>query len=70
FAGTRGYLDGLEVGDVKRFEEGLLQYLNSERSDVLELIRERKYLRNKKTQDTEPEDKLKAAVEDYAKSFA
>ncbi len=70
YAGTRGYLDKLPVGDVKRFEEELLRYLNGERKDVLELIRTKKFLVDKKKNDTEVESALKDAIETFAKNFA
>jgi F-type H+-transporting ATPase subunit alpha len=36
FAGVNGYLDKLAVGDVGKFEQGLLGYMRSEGKDVLE----------------------------------
>jgi F-type H+-transporting ATPase subunit alpha len=64
YAGTRGYLDKLPLADVKRFEEGLLAHLNGPKKDVLAAIRDKKEL----SEDVEA--KLKAAIEDFAKSFA
>jgi F-type H+/Na+-transporting ATPase subunit alpha len=40
FAGTRGYLDTLQVVDVRRFEAGLLEDVRSRHKDVLAGIRE------------------------------
>ena len=39
FAGTKGHLDAIPVGDVGRFESGLLEYFRSRHSDILEGIR-------------------------------
>jgi len=65
YAGTQGYLDGLDVSDVGRFETDLLQFLRSKRQDVLDFI----------TKDDpkikgEAEDKLKGAIDEFAKDFA
>ena len=39
FAGTKGYLDDLEVSDVRRFEAELLEYMSARRRDILDTIR-------------------------------
>jgi len=39
FAGTRGYLDTVQVSDVGRFESSMLSELKSKRPEVLEAIR-------------------------------
>ena len=64
FAGVSGYLDGIEVGDIGRFESGLLEHLRSAASDVLDTIRDEQKLSD------ETEAKLKAAIEAFGKSFA
>jgi F-type H+-transporting ATPase subunit alpha len=64
YAGTRGYLDKLAVSDVKRFEQGLLGYLNGPKKDVLAAIRDKKQL------DDATEAALKGAIEEFAKTFA
>ena len=38
YAGTRGYLDNVEVADVIRYESELLEWFNSRHSDVLRSI--------------------------------
>ena len=38
YAGTKGYLDKIEVSDVSRFEAGLLAHLRGKASDVLVMI--------------------------------
>jgi len=64
YAGTRGYLDGLSVSDVSRFEADLLRHLHSEHGDLLSSIREEKKL----TDDSE--GKLKAALDKFTEHFA
>ena len=64
FAGVNGYLDGIEVGDIGRFESGLLEHLRSAASDVLDTIRDEQKLSD------ETEVKLKAAIDAFGKSFA
>ena len=64
FAGVRGYLDGIEVADVTRFEEGLMSQVRAQHADILESIRTEREL----SDDTE--GKLAAVVEAFAKTFA
>ncbi len=64
FAGTQGYLDPLPVNRVGAFEEGLLTFMREKHADILETIRAEKEL-----SDTTRE-KLREAVEAYAKAFA
>src|SRR5579885_2728028 len=64
FAGVNGYLDKLAVSDVRRFESGLLGAMRSKHKDVLDGIRTQKQLT------PELEGKLKAAIDEFAKSFA
>ena len=42
FAGTGGFLDALEIADVKEFEKGLLQYLHEKYPDLIEKVRSTK----------------------------
>jgi F-type H+-transporting ATPase subunit alpha len=65
YAGTNGYLDELPVGDVGRFESGLLAHLRSNAQDVLDFISDEDPKIKGKA-----EDKVKAAVEAFSKSFA
>ncbi|MFN0028487.1 MAG: F0F1 ATP synthase subunit alpha [Acidimicrobiales bacterium] len=39
FAGTRGYLDRIEIPDVRRFEDELLDWFRSRNGDMLDAIR-------------------------------
>ena len=65
YAGTKGYLDKIEVSDVSRFEAGLLAHLRGKASDVLDMI----------TKDDpkikgDAEVQIKAALDDFAADFA
>ncbi|UAK23411.1 F0F1 ATP synthase subunit alpha [Sphingomonas nostoxanthinifaciens] len=64
FAGTNGYVDTVPVADVTRYEAAMLAYLRSDAADVLKAIRDSKDF----TDDTK--SKLKAALEQFAKTFA
>jgi F-type H+-transporting ATPase subunit alpha len=64
YAGVNGYLDKIEVAQVRKFESGLLSLLRTKSADILEDIRKTGDL----TADTEK--KLKAVTDDYAKTFA
>jgi F-type H+-transporting ATPase subunit alpha len=65
FAGTKGYLDKIAVKDVGRYEAGLLKHLRSNHADLLADI-----TNNDRKVKGELEDKIKAALNAYAKDFA
>ncbi len=65
YAGTKGYLDAVDVKDVGRFEEGLLAHLRQKNADLLAEITEK----DPKIKG-EIEDKIKAALDAYASDFA
>jgi F-type H+-transporting ATPase subunit alpha len=64
YAGTNGFIDGIEVGAVTRYEAAMLSYLRSDHADVLKTIRETKTL------DDDTAAKLKAALTEFGKTFA
>ena len=64
YAGVNGYLDPLPVKDVQRFETELLRFMRGEHPDILASIRDTKEISK------ETGDKLKAAVDAFAKAFA
>ncbi len=64
FAGVRGYLDGVDVADVGRFEAQLLDHLRSQHGDLLATIRDEQALSD------DADKKLASVVDDFAKSFA
>jgi F-type H+-transporting ATPase subunit alpha len=61
---VNGYLDKLAVGDVGRFEQGLLSHLRTVGKEVLDGIRKEKALSD------DLRAKLKAEVDAFAKTFA
>ncbi len=65
YAGTKGFLDNVDVKDVGRFEAGLLTHLRQNNADLLEDI-----TNNDRKVKGELEDSIKAAVEAFAKDFA
>ena len=65
YAGTQGYLDNVDVKDVGRFEQGLIAHLRQKNADLLADITD-----NDRKVKGELEDKIKAALDDYAKDFA
>uniref|UniRef100_UPI0040471B11 F0F1 ATP synthase subunit alpha n=1 Tax=Yoonia sp. TaxID=2212373 RepID=UPI0040471B11 len=65
YAGTKGYLDKIDVKSVGRFEAGLLKHLRTNARDVLDMItKEDPKIKG------EAEDKVKAAIDAFAKDFA
>jgi F-type H+-transporting ATPase subunit alpha len=56
FIGVRGYLDGIDITDVGRFEHGALSELKEKHADLLAAI--------------QVEDKLAAAFDEYRRAFA
>ncbi len=65
FAGTQGFLDELAVKDVTRFEQGLLTHLRSKHQALLDDITQ-----NDRAVKGELDEKIRAAVSEYAKDFA
>ncbi|MDH4099121.1 MAG: F0F1 ATP synthase subunit alpha [Nitrospirota bacterium] len=63
FAGANGYIDDIPVEAVRRFEKELLQFLRLKHDDLRTDIRTRKQI------DDENKPKVKAALEDFKKSF-
>jgi F-type H+-transporting ATPase subunit alpha len=64
FAGVNGYLDGLEVGQVTRYEQGLLSDFRANHADLLATIRDSGEI------SSDTEGKLKEALDAYTKTFA
>jgi F-type H+-transporting ATPase subunit alpha len=65
FAGIKGYLDKIAVREVGRFEKGLLNHLRSNHADLLNdiTVNDRKVA-------GELQDKIKAAIDEFAGDFA
>ncbi|PIE16959.1 MAG: F0F1 ATP synthase subunit alpha [Rhodobacterales bacterium] len=65
YAGTKGYLDKVDLKDVGRFEEGLLAHLRQKNPELLAEITDK----DPKIKG-EIEDKIKAALDAFAANFA
>ena len=63
FAGVNGYLDGIKVADVQRFERAFLEELREKGADILKAIRDSGDL------DAETEKKLRALLDGFTKKF-
>lgn len=63
FAGTNGFLDDLETPEVLSFEEGLYEFMETNKGSLLQEIREKKEL------DDDLKEKLKEAISDYKDRF-
>jgi F-type H+-transporting ATPase subunit alpha len=64
FAGTRGYLDRVNIPDVSRFEHSMLGELRSTKPELLEAIR------NEREITDSTEKGLSAFLEGFARTFA
>jgi F-type H+-transporting ATPase subunit alpha len=65
YAGTNGYLDKVAMSDVGRFEAGLLAHLRGKHEALLDDI-----TNNDRKVKGELEDKVKAALDEFAADFA
>jgi F-type H+-transporting ATPase subunit alpha len=63
FAGVRGLVDDIEAGDIKRFEAGLLNFVDEKYKDIIDTIEKEKKL------DDALEEKIKAAILEYKELF-
>lgn len=64
YAATRGFMDDVEVDRIREFESGLLDFLRSSKSDILADLKERAVI------DADIEGRLKAAINEFKKSFS
>ena len=64
FAGVRGHLDGINVREVTRFEEGLLSEMRAKHGGIMAAINESGDL------DDDAEKRVEAIVSSFAKTFA
>ena len=65
YSGTAGYLDDIEVKSVTRFEKGLVDYLRSECTELLEDL-----TNNDRKVDGELENSIKKAIEAFKGNFS
>jgi F-type H+-transporting ATPase subunit alpha len=63
YAATKGFLDNVDIEQVRRYEEDLYRFLDARHPDVLSGIAEKKIL------DDDLKAKLEAALKDFAKQF-
>lgn len=61
YAGTKGFLDDIEVTQVQKFEQELLEHIANSHADILSEMEETKSLPD--------EDKLKAVINDFKATF-
>ncbi len=64
YAGTKGYLDDIPVSEVNRFEQEFYTFIDAKHSSILDSIRDKKNL------DSDTEEELKKAIEDFKSQFA
>jgi F-type H+/Na+-transporting ATPase subunit alpha len=64
WAATKGFVDDVPMENVKKFEQGLLSFIENAKGGLLEKMRERKKL------DEEVENELRAAVTEFKERFA
>ncbi|GGF95908.1 F0F1 ATP synthase subunit alpha [Paenibacillus aceti] len=64
YTAVKGYLDDINLGDVRRFESEFLSFVKSQHDEVLQSIRDTKDL----TADNE--EKLKEVIEKFKRGFA
>ncbi|MBO8172009.1 MAG: F0F1 ATP synthase subunit alpha [Bacillaceae bacterium] len=62
YAVTKGFMDDIPVGDVRRFEKEMHSYFEHNKKELLDHIRD--------TGELPDEDQLKAAIEEFKKGFA
>jgi len=64
YAGTKGYLNDIAVGDVVKFEAELHAFFAQKYSNILDAIKAKKKI------DDETEAELKAALEEFKTVFS
>lgn len=63
YAATRGFMDDVPVDQVRTFESAYLDYLRNAKADILADLKEREVI------DADIEGRLKAAIEEFKKTF-
>lgn len=63
FAGVRGYLDGVAVRDITRFERQFLADMRANHADILKAIRDEQKISD------EVEAKLKGVLDKFTRAF-
>ncbi|RQD57603.1 MAG: F0F1 ATP synthase subunit alpha [Desulfonatronovibrio sp. MSAO_Bac4] len=63
YCGTKGFLDDVPVEAVSRFESEILEFMRSQKSDILKEIKE------KQDMDSTLDSKIAAAIDEFKKTF-
>ena len=63
FAGTQGYLDDLQVSDIRAFEDGLYPYLDSAQQSLIDELTQKRSL------DDDLRNRIHAALKEYKANF-
>jgi F-type H+-transporting ATPase subunit alpha len=63
FAATNGYIDAVDVKDIRRYEEGLASFMERSHTSLYALIREKKELND------DVKSKLNAALTEFQGTF-
>jgi F-type H+-transporting ATPase subunit alpha len=63
FAGTQGYLDELQIADIRAYEDGLYKYLDSAQTALIDDVTKKKSL------DDDLRSRLHAALKEYTANF-
>ena len=63
FAATRGYMDDVAVENIPRFEVEFFDFMRNAKADILNAIKEKAVI------DDEIEAKLRAAIDEFKKTF-
>src|SRR6056297_1060823 len=63
YAGTKGYLDNIEVENVRKFEMEFLEFMRNSKTEILQSIKDKNDI------DEETDNKLKSAIEEFKNSF-
>jgi len=64
FAGVNGYLDGIEVKNVGKFEAQFMSAIKAKHADILDAVRTDREIK------PETDKKLRGVLEAFAKTFA
>jgi F-type H+-transporting ATPase subunit alpha len=63
FAGTNGFIDDVAIPDVRKFEAGMLKFLDHQHPEI------EKEIEQKKSLDDDLINRIKAAIEEFKKTF-
>jgi F-type H+-transporting ATPase subunit alpha len=64
YAATRGFMDDVPVADIRKFESAYIEFLRNAKADILADLKAREVI------DADIEGRLKAAIEEFKKTFS